>query len=89
MPGILSKLTSSIKEQVPRKRKQPWELMVILFLKELPKYVSKDDCLSFKMCSTPNNAESITYKIKTYAFDDGLPEEWIKHTKTFRKLLKG
>ena len=32
---------------------------------------------------------SITYKIKTYAFDDGLPEEWLEHVKTYRKIVAG
>ena len=62
--GLLSKLTTSIKEQVPRKKKQ-WELMVIPFVKELPKYVSKDEHLTIQMRSKPNDVESIKYKIKT------------------------
>ena len=27
--------------------------------------------------------------MKTYTFHDGSPEEWLKHVKTFRKILKG
>ena len=46
MPGILSKLTKNIKDQIPKK-KQPWDLMVVPFAKELPKYVGKEDCLTF------------------------------------------
>ena len=88
MPGILSKFTKIIKDQIP-KRKQPWDLMVIPFEKEAPKYVSKEDRLTFKLRSTPSNMGSITYKLKTYAFDDGSPEEWLEHMKTYRKIIKG
>ena len=88
MPGILSKLTKTIKDQIP-KRKQPWDLMVIPFEKEPPKYVSKEDRLTFKLRSTPSDVGSITYELKTYAFDDGSPEEWLEHMKTYRKIIKG
>ena len=88
MPGILSKLTEKIKEQIPKK-KQPWELMVILFAKEAPRFVSKEDQLLFKLRSTPLDTDSITYKVKTYAFDDGHPEEWLEHVKTYRKIIAG
>ena len=88
MPGVLSKIMSTIKDKIPKK-KQPWDLMVIPFDKEPPRYVSKEDCLSFKLRSTPANAESSTYKIKTYTCDNGTPEEWLEHVKTFRKILKG
>ena len=88
MPGILSKFTKIIKDQIP-KRKQPWDLMVIPFEKEAPKYVSKEDRLTFKLRSTPSDMGSITYELKTYAFDDGSPEEWLEHMKTYRKIIKG
>ena len=88
MPGILSTTLKTIKDQIPKK-KQPWDLMVIPFAKEPPKYVSKEDRLTFKLRSTPNDADSITYEVKSYAFDDGSPEEWLEHIKTFRKILKG
>ena len=64
MPGIVSKLVDKVKEQAPKK-KQPWELMVIPFKKEPPRYVSKEDRLSFKLLSTPSDPNSITYKVKT------------------------
>ena len=60
--------------------------MVILFIKESPKYVSKDERLTIQMRSTPNDVESIKYEIKTYAFDDGLPEEWLEHVKSSRSI---
>ena len=88
MPGIVSKLVDKIKDQAPKK-KQPWELMVIPFQKEPPKYVSKEDQLSFKLLTTPSDPDSITYKVKTYAFDEGLPEEWLDHVKTYKKLITG
>ena len=34
MPGIVSKLVDKVKEQTPKK-KQPWELMVIPFKKQI------------------------------------------------------
>ena len=74
MPGTFSKLVDKVKDQAPKK-KQPWELMVIPFKKEEPRYVSKEDRLSFKLLSTPSDPDSITYKVKTYAYNDGLPEE--------------
>lgn len=89
MPGILSKITSKIKEQGAIKKKQPWELMVIPFAKEPPKIVSKEDRLSFKLLTTPSDPESITYDVKTYAFNDGSPEEWLEHVKTYRKITTG
>ena len=88
MPDIVSKLVDKVKEQAPKK-KQPWELMVIPFKKEPPRYVSKEDRLSFKLLSTPSDTDSITYEVKTYAFDDGLPEEWLEHVKTYRKIVAG
>jgi len=39
--------------------------------------------------STPANPDSITYEIRTFAFDNGLPEEWLEHVKTYRKLIAG
>ena len=88
MLGIVSKLVDKVKEQAPKK-KQPWELMVIPFKKEPPRYVSKEDRLLFKLLSTPSDPDSITYEVKTYAFDDGLPEEWLEHVKTYRKIIAG
>jgi len=88
MPGILSKLTKKIKDQAPKK-KQPWELMVIPFQKEPPRYVKKEDRLTFKLLSTPSDPDSIQYEVKTYAFDDGLPEEWLEHVTMYRKIIKG
>ena len=87
MPGIVSKLLDKVQEK-PQK-KNPWELMIIPFKKEPPRYVSKEDRLSFKLYSTPSDPDSITYEMKTYAFDDGLPEEWLEHVKTYRKLIAG
>lgn len=49
--------------------------MVVQFHKEPLKCVSKEDCLTFKLRSTPNNADSITYKLKSYLFDYGSPKE--------------
>ena len=88
MPGIVSKLVDKLREQEPKK-KQPWELMIILFKKEPTRYVSKEDRLSFKLLSTPLNPDSITFEVKTYAFNDGLPEEWLEHVKTYKKLIAG
>ena len=89
MPGLLSKFTDKIKEQAPAKaKKKPWELeMIIPFEKEPPKVVSKEDRLSFKLRSTPTDADSRTYKLKTYAFDSGSCEEWLEHVKTYRKII--
>lgn len=87
MPGIVSKLIDKLKEQP--KKKQPWELMIVPFAKEPPRYVSKEYRLSFKLLTTPSDPDSITYEVKTYAFDDGLPEEWLEHVKTYRKLIAG
>ena len=43
----------------------------------------------FKLLSTPSDPDSITYKVKTYAYDNGLPEEWLEHVKTYRKIIAG
>ena len=88
MPGIVSKLVDKVTDQ-QSKKKNPWDLMIIPFKKEPPRYVSKEDRLSFKLLTTPSDPDSITYKVKTYAFDDGLPEEWLEHVKTYRKLIAG
>ena len=91
MPGILSKITDKIKEQAPDKaKKKTWELeMIIPFDKEPPREVSKEDRLSFKLRSTPTDANSTTYELKTYAFDCGSCEEWLEHVKTYRKIVAG
>ena len=89
MPGVLSKITDKIRAQAPDKaKKKPWELeMIIPFEKEPPRVVSKEDRLSFKLRSTPTDADSTTYELKTYAFDSGGCEEWLKHVKTTARLL--
>ena len=89
MPGLLSKITNSIQEQASTKKKQPWELMVIPFAKEPPRIVSKENRMTFKLLSTPSDPKSITYECKTYAFDDGSPEEWLEHVKTYKKIIVG
>ena len=89
MPGVLSTLTSVIKDQQVPRKKAPWETMVIPFEKLRPKLMGKEDRLSFKLRSNPKQKDSITYEIQTYAFDEGPPEEWIEHIRTFRKLVKG
>ena len=91
MPGLLSKITEKIKAQAPDKaNKKPWEIdMIIPFDKDPPKVVSKEDRLSFKLRSTPIDADSTTYKLKTYAFDSGSCEEWLEHKKTYCKLITG
>ena len=55
----------------------------------ITKICEQGTTFDFLLRSTPNNVESIKYKIKTYAFDDGLPEECLEHVKTYRKILKG
>ena len=62
---------------------------MIPFEKMKPKMMGKEDRLSFKLRSNPKQKDSITYEIQTYAFDEGPPEEWIEHIRTFRKLVKG
>ena len=88
MPEVLSTLNKTIRDQIPRK-KMPRDLMVIPFVKEQPKVVSKDDRLSMKLRSTPNDVQSITYELKTFAFDEGSPERWLEHIQTFRKIIAG
>ena len=43
----------------------------------------------FKLLSTTSDLDSIQYKFKTYAFDNGLPEEWLDHVAMYRKIVKG
>ena len=69
MPGILSTMTRTIRDQIPKKQ-QPWDLMIIPFAKDPPKYVSKDNRLSFKLLSTPSNPNSITFELKSYTIVD-------------------
>ena len=89
MPGILSKITKTIKDQQVPKKKQPWELMVVPFEKEAPRYVTKEEPLTFKLRTTPSDPNSIIYELKSYAYDDRSPEEWLKHVKTYKKIVKG
>ena len=65
----------------------PWDLMIISFAREQQNVVSKDDCLSMKLQSTPNDVQNITYKLKTYAFGEGSPECWLEHIWTFQKII--
>ena len=89
MPGVLSTLTSTIAEQAIPRKKAPWESMVIPFEKPAPKVVSKENRLSFKVRSNPDQKDSLQYEVITYASGDGPPEEWIYHIKTYWKLVKG
>ena len=89
MPGVLSTLTKTIQDQAVPRKKAPWETMVIPFEKMKPRWVSKEDRLAFKLLSNPGKKDSSTYEVKTYAFDEGPPEEWLEHTKTFKKIIKG
>ena len=89
MPGSISTLAGKVKKQEQSKKKQPWELMIIPFQKEAPRYVSKEDRLLFKLLTTPSDPDSITYEVKTYAFYSGSPEEWLEHVKTYQKIIAG
>ena len=63
--------------------------MIIPFEKEPPRHVSKEDCLSFKLLTTPSDPDLITYEVKMYAFDSGSPKKWLEHVKTYRQIIKG
>lgn len=75
MPGILTKITKTIKDQQVPKKKQPWELMVVPFDKEPPRYVSKEERLTFKLFTVPSDPIFLNIELKSYAFNDGSPEE--------------
>ena len=51
--------------------------------------VIKEDRLSFKLRSNPEQKDSITYEVKTYVFDERLLEEWIVHMRIFKKIVRG
>ena len=88
MPGVLSTLTATIAEQAIPRKKAPWEMMTP-FEKPAPRVVSKENRLSFKVRSNPDQKDSLQYQLNTYAFGDGPPEEWIEHVKTSWKVVKG
>ena len=66
MPGVLSTLTTTIAEQAIHRKKAPWESMVIPFEKPAPKVVSKENRLSFKVRSNPDQKDSLQYEVNTY-----------------------
>ena len=89
MSRLISTLSKKVSDKDQVRKKQPWELMVIPLKKEPPRFISKEDRQLFKLLSTPSNPDSLTYEVKTYAFDEGSPEEWLEHVKTCKKIVAG
>ena len=59
---------------------------MIPFEKPAPKVVSKENRLSFKVRSNPDQKDSLQYELNTYAFSDDPPEERIEYVKTYWKV---
>ena len=51
---------------------------MIPFEKPAPRVVSKENRLSFKVRSNPDQKDSLQYELNTYTFSDGPAEEWFE-----------
>ena len=63
--------------------------MVIPFIKPESKIGNREDKITLKLRSQPDDKDSQTYELRTYLFRDGTPEEWLEHVKGIRKSLVG
>ena len=63
--------------------------MVIPFIKPESKIGNREDKITLKLRSQPDDKDSQTYELRTYLFRDGTPEEWLEHVKVIKKCLVG
>ena len=83
----LSKLLPTIIKQQVKKAKD--KNMVIPFVKPESKVGLREDKITLKLRSQPDDKDSSTYELRTYLFCDGSPEEWLEHKKVIKKCLVG
>ena len=75
-----------IKQQVKKAKEKN---MVIPFVKPEAKLGLREDKITLKLRSQPDDKDSSTYELRTYLFRDGTPEEWLEHKKVIKKCLIG
>ena len=81
----LSKLIAKV--SVPQQKKK--QECIIPLLREPEEEIPKNKRIVMKLRSNPSQADSQVYEIITRAFDHGTPEEWIRHRRTMKRILKG
>eukprot|EP00957_Ditylum_brightwellii_P179354 13663741-Ditylum_brightwellii.AAC.1 len=57
---------------------------VILLTRPTPRTLERGQFHTYKLCTTPADTNSPTYKLSIPFFDEGTPKEWIK----FRRRLQ-
>eukprot|EP00957_Ditylum_brightwellii_P046033 3492455-Ditylum_brightwellii.AAC.1 len=62
---------------------------VIKFLRPTPRQLKRGQFHMYKLCTTPADATSPTYKLSIPFFKEGTPEEWIKFQRELQAVLKG
>eukprot|EP00957_Ditylum_brightwellii_P111004 8465712-Ditylum_brightwellii.AAC.1 len=62
---------------------------VIAFTRPTPRQLEHGQFNTYKLCTTPADANSPTYELSTPFFDEGVPEEWTKFWRRLQAVLKG
>eukprot|EP00957_Ditylum_brightwellii_P035882 2719373-Ditylum_brightwellii.AAC.1 len=62
---------------------------VIAFTRPTPRQLKCGQFHMYKLCTTPADATSPTYKLSVPFFDERTPEEWIKFQCRLQAVLKG
>eukprot|EP00957_Ditylum_brightwellii_P060226 4574019-Ditylum_brightwellii.AAC.1 len=62
--------------------------VVIKFTRPTPIQLKRDQFHTYKLCTTPTDATSPTYKLSIPFFKEGSPKEWIKFRHRLQAVLK-
>eukprot|EP00957_Ditylum_brightwellii_P033498 2538471-Ditylum_brightwellii.AAC.1 len=62
--------------------------VVIAFTRPTPRQLKHSQFHMYKLCTTPADANSPTYKLSISFFDEGVPKEWISFQHMLQTVLK-
>eukprot|EP00957_Ditylum_brightwellii_P081962 6232644-Ditylum_brightwellii.AAC.1 len=62
---------------------------VIVLTRPTPRTLKRGQFHTYKLCTTPADTNSPTYKLAMPFFDKGTPKEWIKFRRGLQAVLKG
>ena len=62
---------------------------VIALTRPTPKTLERSQYHTYRLRTTPADADSPTYELAIPFFDEGTPEEWIKFRRRLKAVLKG
>eukprot|EP00957_Ditylum_brightwellii_P042754 3237819-Ditylum_brightwellii.AAC.1 len=62
---------------------------VIAFTRPTPKTLERSQYHTYRLCTTPTDTDSPTYKLAIPFFDKGTPKQWIKFRRGLQAVLKG